>query len=203
LKDAKSSRVKSLTSKRDNENSVDIQNESNFHDARSNFDMMARNERTVTSEVTNMNVDKGELLETKESVGAFPIPGIAGRMNEEEELSEPNRSLSHEPSFKELTSIAITSARLVDDDIVNAVPVQGSRYKFIFIVSLILLVGTIILIVVLTRRPTNDPTNAFTNDPPKDLSAEDDLTEKIKLLLTNASRQELDIADSALSQAMN
>jgi hypothetical protein len=149
-----------------------------------------------------MNVDKGKLLETNIPVGAFPIPGIGRRMDDVEEPSEPNRSLSNVPSSKELTSIAITSARLVDDDIVNAVPVQGSRYKFISLVSLILLVGTIILIVVLTRRSANDPMKDFTNDPPKDPSA-DDLIEKIKLLLSNSSRQELDTPYSALSQAMN
>ena len=119
-------------------------------------------------------------------MGAFAIPGI--RMNDLEQ-----RSLYSLQSTKEFKSIAITSARLVDDDIVNAVPVEGSRCRLISIISLLLLVG-IILIVVLTQRSWNDPNPEWAKNP---------FLEKLKPNLTISSLQELENPDSVPYQALD
>jgi hypothetical protein len=133
-------------------------------------------------------------LELDVSVGDFSVPGIGGDANDMEEGSLPDSGISMTQSAIEHTPIPITSARLVDDDIVTAIPIKGSRRRLIFIASLILIIGIVILAVVLTRRSTKDPNL---------LLAENNLLEKLKPLLTDSSRQELEVPELVLYQALN
>jgi Leucine Rich Repeat len=116
-------------------------------------------------------------------------------------------------SGQDPTSVTITSARLVDDVIVNVIRIEDSlidkdtpdnvnavtkkgaflKYRLIAIVSLLVLVGMIIPAVVLTRQ--------YPNDFP--ISAKDAFLEKLKLILTNSSRQELESPGSGQASALD
>jgi Leucine-rich repeat (LRR) protein len=143
------------------------------------------------------NVDhfRDELNARRETqVGAFAVAGIQSGMNDVEQMSLSHRSLSMVQSNKDLAAIQITSARLVADDVVNAVPIEMTRCKVISTVSFIVLTGIIILIVILTRRSSNDPDTEL---------AATALLEKLEPLLTHASRDELKIPDSVPSLAFS
>ena len=110
-------------------------------------------------------------------------------------FNEPNRVNFFKSKQQEkynAVPIEESSTRLVNNDVpnnVNAIFKDLTRYRIMSIVSLLLLagIGITILVVILTRRS----------------SAEDALLEKIKSLLTNASRQELDVAESVPSLALS
>jgi hypothetical protein len=151
------------------------------------------------NEVTAMNVPKVETLEIPVQIGAFAVAGINRERQDDEESSLPDRSLSMTQITPNKSYIAVTSARLVDDEIVQAVPIENSiskswtKYRLV-IFSMIVLVGIITLSVVLTRKAVNDP---------KLDSAATVLLEKLKPLLTATSRDELDIPGSVPSLALD
>jgi hypothetical protein len=72
-------------------------------------------------EVPSHNVND-ESSETNELVGAFAVAGIHGGRNDVNEQSLPNPTLSTEDT----TSVTITSARVVEDVFVNAIPLDDS-----------------------------------------------------------------------------
>jgi Leucine-rich repeat (LRR) protein len=128
------------------------------------------------------------------TVGALAVAGIGRRMDDVEETSFP-----YDPS-KDQTSVVIMNARLVEDDIVNAVPLEGPspksvmKYRLLFILSSILLVGIICLVVLfLTRRLSSDPRL----NPASSL-----FLEALKPLLTNKSLHDLETSESVPSLAL-
>jgi hypothetical protein len=182
-----------------NQNQVNLNNESNVnHNS---------NERITWGR------DQIETLETAAQVGAFAITGIQEESNGVDERTLAYSRLSMTHSGQDPTSVTITSARLVDDVIVNVIRIEDSlidkdtpdnvnavtkkgaflKYRLIAIVSLLVLVGMIIPAVVLTRQ--------YPNDFP--ISAKDAFLEKLKLILTNSSRQELESPGSGQASALD
>ena len=87
-----------MNSKQKAKYSVPFQTQDNYDDEFNleddSNDCIARNIQIVNGEVTTLNEFKGQSLETDVPVGAFFVPGIGGSMNDFEERSVPDRSLS-------------------------------------------------------------------------------------------------------------
>jgi sensor histidine kinase YesM len=99
-----------------------------------------------------------------------------------EELSLPYRNLT----MTQPTPIPITNVRIVNNDIVNAIPLKGYllkvliRCKIILVISLLLLTAIIIHVIISILRSSN-----ATSD-------DDVLAEKMKPFATAISRTELE-----------
>jgi hypothetical protein len=175
-------------------------------------DCSSRISRTIDLEIPTTNLARGERLERVVQVGAFPVAGIDGGMNIWEEPSLPEVSVPLSHTTHDLTSLTITSARLVEDDIppavtlVNAIPLEGlrpessmkamlrNRYCWLAsIVSLFISTGVIIAMTVTVRNLSKE---AMPNS--KAIS----VLEKLKPLLTNTTILELDKFDSIPSLSL-
>jgi hypothetical protein len=143
---------------------------------------IARNEQIFDFDTSNQNIFHDKSSEDNLRVGAFNIPGIGGVVSNVEELSLPDRNLS----MTQPTPVPITNARIVNNDIVNAIPLEGFLLKFsnkckiILVISLLLLTAIIILVVISILRSSNVTSDA------------DLLAEKLKPFLTAISPEELE-----------
>jgi hypothetical protein len=182
----KPSRVRFLNNKRTKKYNAEIQSRNNHN----SFDWSLRNEHIVDYEVTTTNLARGESFENEIPVGAFAVGGNFGDM---EQRSLPDEGLATTESTKNFAAISITSARLVNDDIVNAVPIKGLRCRLISIFSLLLSVG-ITLVVILTRGASRDSNLIMSKDA---------FVESLKPLLTKTSRQELEMPGSVPALALD
>jgi hypothetical protein len=150
-------------------------------------------------------------------VGAFEVVGIPEGIHDGDEQGLQYTRFSLEHPDQEAASVTITGAQVVDDVVLNAVPVedslfdndvlnnrnaapkQGSRkYWLICIVSLFLLAGIVIPAVILTKKSQNDSQIVDT-----DTTAAKDLLENLKPLLPTKSLIELELPDSVPSLALD
>jgi hypothetical protein len=172
-----------------------------------------QNQVNLNNERITWAEDQIETMETAAQVGAFAITGIQEESNDVDERTLAYSRLSMTHSGQDPTYVTITSARVVDDVIVNAIRIEDSlidedipdnvdavtrkgaflKYGLIAIVSLLVLAGMIIPAVVLTRQ--------YPNGFP--ISAKNAFLEKLKPILTNSSRQELESPGSSQSLALD
>jgi hypothetical protein len=183
--------------KQKEEDSALSQNEKKGKEGRYvNFDTNCGIDRNVDCKVPNQNPANDERLHIDVKVGAFAVAGIGGGISNVEELSLHNETLS----MIQQAPVTITNARVINDDIVSATPLEGlilnfsTRCWFISIVLLLLLMGIIISVIVLTRISVSDS---------KLDSEADILIQQLKALLSNKSRQELENPEAAASLALN
>jgi hypothetical protein len=105
-----------------------------------------------------------ESLENNAQVGAFAIAGSHGGTVDVEELELPDSRLSMTQQSQEAASVKITSARVLDDVIIDATPVEDNatpsegvskkglilRYALIAISMLLLLIAIIVPTIIFT-----------------------------------------------------
>lgn len=158
------------------------------HDSK---DRIARKDGIVDCEAqTQIQANNESLL-----VGAYNVTGIQGGINEVDE-----QRLTMTQTSQELTSATITCAQVVDNVVINAIPVSPEKslilkYILMSFVFLLLLAGIVIPSVILTRKSPSDSPNVD--------SAASAALENLKPLLTNTSHQELELPESVPSLALN
>jgi hypothetical protein len=183
-----------IKSTKGEENSALVQNE--FIGKNDSNDGIVRDEQIFDGEVSSQNTFHDEISGNNARVGAFNVAGVEEVVSDVEELSLPDRNLS----MTQPTSVPITNARIVDDDIVNAVPLEGfllkvsTRCKIISVISLLLVIAMIIFVIILIVR---------SSEVSKKISDADVLKGKLRPLLTAVSRQELEDNESATSLAFD
>jgi Leucine-rich repeat (LRR) protein len=124
-------------------------------------------------------------------VGAFCVAGIGGVVCDVEGHGLPDRNLT----MTQPTPIPITNTRIVNNDNLNAIPLEGfllkfsMRCKIILAISLLLLTAIIILVVISLLRSSN--------------ATSDVLAEKLKPFLTAIIRTELEVDLLATSLAFD
>jgi hypothetical protein len=126
------------------------------------YDTIARKDQIVDCQVP-IQKQSG----TNVGVGAVAVAGIGRVVSDEEELSFPDENvLTTQP-----TSVAITNAQVVDDDIVHATLIEDlilfskKRCKIILIASLLLRAGFVSTVVILSKRSySNSNVNSKVDD---------------------------------------
>jgi hypothetical protein len=161
------------------------------------------NKQIFNSEGPTQKLGKDELLGPKNAVGAFSIAGIGRGMNELEEQIFPD-----DPN-KDQASMLIMSVRLIDIDIVKAVrlespnpkPAMRKRFLFLFLLMLFLNIICLIVFLLTVMLSTHPNLNQASNT---NLNQTSNLfLETLKPLLTDKSRQELEVSESVPSLALN
>jgi hypothetical protein len=107
--------------------------------------------------------DLVERLQTEAQLGAFPVTGIRGQTNDDNEQNLQGTTLPQTQSNEDSMNEVITNVQIIDDVIVGVISTQGfckkgwiPRYTFIAVVSMLLLMTIIIPAVILTREsPSN------------------------------------------------
>jgi hypothetical protein len=88
---------------------------------------------------SNVNVDSNEgiatkyviqSLETNAMVGAFAVSGIEKGMNDLDETELPNSRLSMVRISQDASSVNITSARVVDNVVIDAIQIEDNTTPF-------------------------------------------------------------------------
>ena len=182
-------------------NSVPTKYQDNWNDEsnvnHASYLRTAWKDRIDDREVSSQNVGNDQSFETNPRVGAFAVAGIRGGRNDVNEQSFQDSTLH---ATQDTTSLTITSARVVEDFVINAIPLDNSlfdnevssnvnsdpkkgsilKYSLITIISLLLLTGITVPAVILTRKSLKDSSK----------SSATTFLEKLIPLLTNISRQE-------------
>jgi Leucine-rich repeat (LRR) protein len=132
------------------------------------------------------------ILIMSEKEASFTIHGLNFlQMKRKEKVSQNEENWNDESNINQESNDGIAKKDRIDDCEVSSMNVENdesSVFKFsvIAIISLLLLTGIVIPAVILTRKSRKDS--------PK--NAAKDFLEKLKPLLTNTSRQELEVPDS-------